>query len=69
MKKIKLNYVNKDGAFSYYFEASQQYYYGLKISKGLNTADIHGTLLLLWAMSMIFETTDEYSKSWNVLKP
>lgn len=69
LEKIKLHYVNNDGAFSYYFEASQKYYYGLNISRGLNTADIHGTLLLLWALSMIFETTDDYSKSWNILKP
>ena len=66
---IKLNYLQKEGAFSYYFQSSQRYYYGLKISKGLKTADIHGSLLLLWALSMIFEITELETKNWNILKP
>jgi len=66
---IKLNYIEKDGAFSYYFKQSQKYYYGLEISKGLNTADIHGSLLLLWALSMIFQISDKFDKDWNILKP
>lgn len=69
LQVIKLNYISEDGAFSYFFEASQNKYYGLNISKGLNTADIHGSLLLLWALSMIFDTTEKYSKNWNTLKP
>ena len=38
-----------------------------KISKGLNTPDIHGTTLLLWAMTMIydFQGIDQF----NVIKP
>ena len=66
---IKLNFNEKDKAFSYYFQSSQKYYYGLTISKGKNHADIHGSLLLIWALSMIFEITDKYKKNWNVLKP
>ena len=64
---IKKNYHSNIGAFSYFEGKSQLEYYGLKISKGLNTPDIHGTTLLLWAMTMIydFQGIDQF----NVIKP
>ncbi len=65
---IKKHYYKDLGGFSYYLDKSQTLYYGVKFSKGFNTPDIHGTMLLLWALSMIRAITDEDS-SWNVLKP
>ena len=64
---IKLHYVSS-GGFTYYLNKSQIYYYGLRITKGLNTPDLHGTLLLIWTLSMINDFYDRDIK-WNVLKP
>ena len=47
------HYFYDSGGFSYYFKQSQIYYNGLIISNGKPSADIHGTLLLCWAISMI----------------
>ncbi len=56
------------GGFSYHINKSQTTYYGVKFSKGLNTADIHGTLLLVWALSMVKNLSNE-NNEWNTLKP
>ena len=64
---ISLNFDKSTGGFSYSKNKSQTTYYGLKISKGLNVADIHGTTLLLWALTMIYEI--EGFKEYNILKP
>ena len=50
---IEKNYHSKKGGFSYFENKSQTHYYGLKISTGQNTPDLHGTTLLLWALTMI----------------
>ena len=50
---IAKHYFKDEKAFSYNVDRSQIYYYGLKITRGLKTPDLHGTLLLLWALSMI----------------
>ena len=55
--------------FSYFLNKSQTHYYGVKISKGLNTPDIHGTTLLVWALSMILEIIEFETFKWNPLKP
>ena len=57
------------GGFSYYINKSQVNYYGLKITKGKNIPDIHGTTLLLWALSMIYEIIGSDKISWKVIKP
>lgn len=41
-----------EGGFSYHPNACQRQYYGMPISRGLLTADIHGTVLLTWAVVM-----------------
>ena len=55
--------------FSYYLNRSQVYYYGQVITKGKNTPDIHGTLLLTWALSMISEINEIEFLKFNILKP
>ena len=59
----------EDGGFSYFINKSQTHYYGLKISNGPNLPDLHGTTLLVWALSMIFNTINPDESNWNVLKP
>tara|TARA_A100001015_G_scaffold135004_1_gene149821 strand:- start:2979 stop:4088 length:1110 start_codon:yes stop_codon:yes gene_type:complete len=66
---ISLHYFKKIGGFSYFINKSQTEYYGVKISKGLPTPDLHGNLLLIWAISMIDEIMNEENSSLNVLKP
>jgi hypothetical protein len=41
------------GGFSFYKGKANQYYYGAKITRGLNEPDIHGTVLLLWGIALI----------------
>ena len=66
---ISLHFYKKDGGFSYFINKSQTHYYGLKISNGPNLPDLHGTTLLVWALSMIFNTINPDESNWNVLKP
>lgn len=66
---IFLHYYPEEGGFSYFKNKSQMYYYGLQTSKGQNVPDIHGTILLTWALSMIFRITENDKFNWNVLKP
>jgi hypothetical protein len=57
------------GGFSYGVKQSQKLYYGVTISKGYDEPDIHGTILLTWALSMIFKLTENDKYEWNILKP
>jgi len=57
------------GGFSYGIDGSQKLYYGVEISNGNSEPDIHGTLLLTWALSMIFKITENDNYDWKVLKP
>ena len=38
--------------FSFYHNKSQDKLYGTRISLGLNEADIHGTLMFTWGISL-----------------
>ena len=66
---IYLHYKEDEGGFSYSIDKSQEYYYGLRITKGSNQADIHGTILLTWALSMIFFVQENEDFNWKILKP
>jgi len=66
---IERHYVAPDGGFSYSIGKSQTSYYGVPISKGLPVADIHGTVLLLWALIMILEILELNRQNWKVIKP
>ena len=50
---LTLLYHKEENGFSYYVNKSQTHYYGVEISKGKNTPDIHGTILSIWAVVMI----------------
>ncbi|MDC3227191.1 hypothetical protein OBA39_03735 [Acidimicrobiaceae bacterium] len=67
--EIYLHFKEEEGGFSYFINKSQTHYYGVKITNGLNVADIHGTILLTWALSMIYNIQEEELVSWKILKP
>ena len=66
---IAEHYFSEIGGFSYYKNKSQIYYYGLNITKGKNEPDLHGTTLLLWAVSLIYEFKNPNQKQFNLIKP
>ena len=66
---IYSHYKEEEGGFSYFIDKSQTHYYGVQITNGLNVADIHGTILLTWALSMIYNIQEEESVNWKILKP
>ena len=63
------HYFPKQGGFSYFLTNSQSNYYGVKISNGKNTPDLHGTLLLTWAIAMIDKIVNLEDSSLNIIKP
>lgn len=52
IKVCREHYFPSIGGFSFYRNKANQYYYGAKITKGLNEPDIHGTVLLLWGIAL-----------------
>ena len=69
LEQIKKLYNKYDNAFSYFINQSQTHYYGAKISQGENRADIHGSLLCLWAVLMILESLDLKEEKLKIIKP
>ena len=66
---IYKHYFSEKGGFSYFQNKSQLYYYGLNITSGLNKPDIHGSTLLLWALSLMTDFRKESDIKINILKP
>lgn len=66
---IQKHYKKNEGGFSYFLNKSQHEYYGVNISKGFNVPDLHGNLLLIWALSMINKLINEEDSQWQILKP
>ena len=64
-------YVRNEGGFSYFIDKSQTHYYGVEITGGKKQADIHGTTLCLWAISMITNNleNDKLDLKWKLIKP
>lgn len=69
LEQIKRLYISEDEGFSYFPNKSQTHYYGVKITNGLNKADIHGTTLCLWAILMILDNLEEMDSKMNIIKP
>jgi hypothetical protein len=65
---IQMHY-NHDGGFSYSIHRSQTGYYGVRISRGLPESDLHGTILLTWAVTMILEILNANDLGWHMIKP
>jgi cbb3-type cytochrome oxidase subunit 1 len=69
---IEAHFVAAEGGFSYSVGASQTTYYGVPITEGRPVADLHGTILLTWALAMIFallEETPGGRAPWRVIRP
>jgi len=69
---IEAHLVAAEGGFSYSVGASQTTYYGVPITEGRPVADLHGTILLTWALAMIFALLDEGplgTAPWRVIRP
>jgi hypothetical protein len=62
-------YRKEEKGFSYFKNKSQTHYYGLKTSKGLDEADIHGTLLCVWGIVMILEVIEKNEYGYEKIKP
>lgn len=60
---------NLDGGFSYSIGRSQTSYYGAPITNGSAESDIHGTILLTWALAMIGNIMEDNFVKWKVIKP
>ena len=60
---------NHDGGFSYSIRSAQTNYYGVPISKGLDESDIHGTILLTWALTLIFRMLKVDKYQWKTIRP
>lgn len=69
IEKIKSLYLSEDLGFSYFKNKSQNYYYGVPISYGHKTADIHGTLLCTWGLIMAMKTLGIDIKNFKIIKP
>lgn len=65
---IKKHY-NGDGGFSYYIQKAQTNYYGVPITNGLPESDIHGTCLLIWALTMISSILEIDNIEYNIIRP
>ncbi|WP_287584493.1 hypothetical protein [Candidatus Borrarchaeum sp.] len=48
-------YYEDIGGFSFYPNRSDSSYYGVKITKGFNEPDIHGTVMFTWGIGFILE--------------
>ena len=73
LKNIELiidkHFFHEIGGFSYYLNKSQTSYYGVEIARGLNTPDIHGTILLTWLIAMIYDINNPSQDKWKIIKP
>jgi len=58
-----------EGGYSYFKDRSQTHYYGVKISKGFDVADLHGTLLCSWAIFMILKNLEMLDDNIKIIKP
>ena len=63
----ELNFQN--GGFSYFKNKAQTHYYGVKVTDGKNAPDIHGTILITWALVMMYDFLDTSNDKYNVIKP
>lgn len=66
---IYQHYKPELGGFSYFKNRCQTNYYDVQFASESNTADIHGTVLMLWAVIMIMDTTEIEYFNYKIIKP
>ncbi len=69
LEYLKLLYHKDEKGFSYFVNKSQTHYYGIKITKGSNIPDLHGTILSVWAIVMILDALEKNENSYKIIKP
>lgn len=69
LKVLEKLYKPVEKGFSYFNNKSQTHYYGVKISEGKDYADIHGTVLCLWAIIMILKNNQLIDDQYKLIKP
>ena len=69
LDKIILLYHYEEKGFSYFQNKSQTHYYGTRITKGKNVADIHGTVLCVWAINLILDNFNMLDDGLHLIKP
>jgi len=60
---------NEDGGFSYFAGRAQSHIHRVRITKGPPISDIHGSVLLTWAVVMMLDILEENTFGWRVMKP
>jgi hypothetical protein len=65
---LRGHFVPAEGGFSYHAGKSQTSYYGVPIARGLPVADIHGTILLVWAAVMMLELQGRLPQGWRAIR-
>ena len=68
-EKMNILFNDRTGGYSYFEDKSQTHYYGVNISKGLNTSDLHATLLCNWGNVMILDILGEIGETYKTIKP
>jgi len=66
---IHKHYYQDIGGFSYFLNQSQTHYYGVNVTTGQDAPDLHGTILLVWAISLILKVINYDYVDFNILKP
>lgn len=57
-------YHPEQGGFSFWKHRANDRYYGARITRGLDEADIHGTVLFVWGLSMMAKLMPIPELSW-----
>lgn len=66
--KLK-SFRREDGGFSFYTNGAQKVYYGKNVSRGILESDLHGTMMIIWALSIIVEILNiDTENNWRVIK-
>lgn len=55
LNKYSSYYYPEHGGFSFNYKKANDNYFGMKVSKGLDEPDIHGTLMFTWGISIIVQ--------------
>lgn len=67
------NFKKSDGGFSFFPNRSQNNYYGVKVSKGYPVGDLHGSVLITWAIAIALDLLGEEApcgfEYWRCHKP
>lgn len=58
LEKLK-DFRSSDGGFSFFYNKTQVNYYSAKVSEGFPVSDLHGTVMITWAIAIALEMISE----------